>query len=81
MDRTLASQAGNAGSIPAGITITSILGCSQAVRLRSLTPPFVGSNPTAPANMECEPGRSGDRLLSESYLVGIRFEFCALRHM
>ena len=30
-------------------------------------------------NMEREPGRPGDRLLSESYPKGIRFEFCALR--
>ena len=32
-------------------------------------------------NLELEPGRPGDRLLSESYPAGIRFEFCALRHM
>ena len=67
MDRTLASQAGNAGSIPAGITITSILGCSQVVRQRSLTPSFAGSNPAAPANMESEPDGIGDRPLSGLY--------------
>ena len=43
MDRTPASQAGNAGSIPAGVTIHG--GCSQAVRQRIVVPPIAGSIP------------------------------------
>ena len=44
MDRTPASPAGNAGSIPAGVTIIHG-GCSQAVRQRIVVPPIAGSIP------------------------------------
>ncbi len=37
------------GSIPSASTICSILGISQAVRQRTLTPSSLGSNPRSPA--------------------------------
>ena len=45
----------------------AILGCGQAVKAPVSDTGIVGSNPAAPANMESEPGRSGDRPLSGSY--------------
>ena len=68
-----------AGSNPARISIWSLRLVGQDASLSSWKYGFESRRDHH--NMEREPGRSGDRLLSESYPEGIRFEFCALRHM
>ena len=68
-----------AGSNPARISIWSLRLVGQDASLSSWKYGFESRRDHH--NLEREPGRSGDRLLSESYPIGIRFEFCALRHM
>ena len=68
-----------AGSNPARISIWSLRLVGQDASLSSWKYGFESRRDHH--NLEREPGRSGDRLLSESYPLGIRFEFCALRHM
>ena len=68
-----------AGSNPARISTWSLRLVGQDASLSSWKYGFESRRDHH--NLEREPGRSGDRLLSESYPEGIRFEFCALRHM
>lgn len=68
-----------AGSNPARISKWSLRLVGQDASLSSWKYGFESRRDHH--NMEREPGGPGDRLLSESYPAGIRFEFCTLRQI